>query len=386
MSSLLARFITVSIRKGNATHSIVNAPINEIGNRLTIRWGRSSIWEEPQRRTATITLIMAPRKAYAAADYWLGGDIEVTGMHGTYILGSITSFTVNPMLNGRAAVVFSVQETIYMRGFADKTFTTNASNMKLMLSSLQIQRGRFNLSASGGLPDDFQFDRANSTFEEVKVIDAWKATVNSRPLAQAAFSPDQRRISPTCYRLANSSDTRINIPSSQVHGGNLNFSLDETPTSVIFTTGGTFGEERMIAQQTTGRGYGDAPRTDNSPFRVKNIHFGVNDALDLLRAQKSAPREFTIIDTATVNRPTDPTADLFYPMETTHTVMQITGQGLAEFPEHREFYPIGGELVFTHQRTIHKMYCVYANSPAEGNTWSSRTGTYGSYTEQWNEL
>lgn len=371
MTSLLARFVTVSIRKNNAFHSLVNVPISEIGNRLTIRWGRSSIWEEPQRRTATVTLIMNPRRAYAAADHWLGGDIEVSGLHGIYILGSITSFSVNSMNGDVAAVVFSVQETVYMKEFANKTFSTNANTMKLLLTSLQIQRGRFNISTKDGLPETFQFDRSGANYQEVKVIDAWKATVNSRPLAQAAFSPDQTTISPTCYRLANRDDTRIDIPSSQVRAAPIQFSIDETPTSVIFTTGGTFGEERDIAQQTTGRGYGDAPRVDNSPFRVKNIHFGIDDALALLRAQRSSPREFTIIDTASVRRPTDPAADLFYPMEDTHSVMRITGPGLSEFPENNEFYPIGGELTFTYQRTTHKLFCAYATSPSERSTWAS---------------
>lgn len=389
MVSLLARFIEVSIRKGSALHALINIPINKIGNKLTIRWGRQSIWEPPARRTATVVIVMEPQRAYNAADHWLGSDIEVTGMHGIYLIGSITGFTVVPMQNGRSAVIFQVQETIYLRGFTSKTITTNAQNMKLLRGSLEIQKGRFNITPVDPVADDVRFQRDGTVAEEVPVIDVWEAVVNTRYVAQAAWTPDQKQVSPTCYRLARASDTRIKVPASQIKIEPIEFAIDETPPSVIFTTGGGFGEKRDVAQQSIGMGYGSGvTRETNIPFAVRDGHQGRDTALALLKAQKSSPRIFTIYDTLSVKRPTDSLADLFYPYEDPHTVLQITGARSLEYPAATEYYPIGGELTFTYQQTSHKLYCVYATAVNDAASWAEYPPrTYANHTtERWIDL
>lgn len=354
MVSRLARTARVEI----AGKTFTPAKIEE---GLKITWGRRSIWEPPAKRSAAMRLVLSQAEATEAKG-WLGRVISVYSNSVMIFTGTVDSLIFpNDLVAGQLVELHAV-EVVGWNTDLKRTISTSATMIMLLKGTLVAQGIQTNLQINDPLPDR-TFLRPPATAEEIDALTAYGALVSSRPLAQPIWNANYTTLSPSIYRRDHTWKDVV-IPAEMVSGSDWEISADHLPRWVEWWSGGDWGEKQLMSKgPLTSPGAGTI--ITEKPVAVRSYDDGdMTRARELLNAQQSNPRTFTLSDQLAELRPQY--ADLFKTTEQ-HVRFSInngpigstTPAAQLDLAAAAKYAAIGGTLTIRPAGSHHEITCIY---------------------------
>lgn len=355
MVDSFAQSITLDIRGGGYTFSP-----KDIIDGMKLSWGRSSIFDEPSKRSLSASLLVD----YAMAQALTAGGRHVLGerikfLQGSTVLfrGSVDTIEAEPAPGGKVRLNLHSVEATTWNFELNKTFTTRAATASLLTASLKIQTGLPDVTIGDPVDGKTKFKQPENQVE-VTVLQAYNALVSARPLARPIWKPDLSEVWPSFYNMQGIwYDSTFSA--DKVAADTWEMNEAEQPLWVEMHTGGLFGESSQTAKFPVS-GPGAGTRKVENEWGVQAYNdWEIEGVKTILAAQSTAPRKFTVAARDVPN-------SWMMPWETSRRFKfdptTLTGNDFYqrwEKDQAKRYVPIGGTIVVKHGLSTHEMTCVY---------------------------
>lgn len=337
---------------------------------VSIKWGRSSLFEAPQRRTLQATILLNNSNLnLETINELLGASLEAELFGGTIFIGVLTDATPR-RLSREIALYISAQE-VYSPGRKplELVFETNVQSSFMLKNTIiwHSQNHGQNYDNNHGVtfedpaPDGLRIIRGKP--QKTTLRDAIESLVTHKPLAQPAWSPDFKAIRSTISKITHIGAERIALNADQISARHPGYHLDQYPAHITYEVGGKFGDKRVAAQSLLRGGVKGKTVVATSPTSWESFSLDdIGAADDLIKAQTTAPVELIYSDDVTPAKYDEKLyTDWEYPNR--YIVIQNIppNNELLTSKSELSFVAIGGELTFTPTKTSHKIISVYVS-------------------------
>lgn len=364
MVSVLAAGLKVTV----GTPSGFTFLTSDVVDEAKIKWGRTSLLARPDKRSLTATL-KAPSLSIAKEifRYALRATVTVDQDNVTQFVGHIDS--VEPeKINGHWYFHLTAVEATGWNPSLANTLNTRAGSPSLLKNTLDIVSDISPAYTDPSTHGTITY-RQPTDQETITVQQGWEFLATPWPLSFPVWSPTYDRVDSTVWELDSSFSTLV-FPANTLEGVPPAQEATELYSSVFLYSGGGLGERQYMSSATAANAYkigtpndGHFAEVDN-PLALTSYSTAVTfKAADLLFAQITAPREFTlrdrILDDAGYSLAGIKAA--FLPYETRRRYASQSGDPFAELWPDTRYWTIGGTITYRHKETRHDMTAGYAS-------------------------
>lgn len=307
MVGYFAKNLEVSFTTKKGKTETLNYGHQHVVDDLSITWGRSSLFESPAKRTATISVKY--ETAWNNTKFWkplLRGQVIIKQNKRPLFIGFIDTVTPVRFNSSQWIMHITAVEAFGWRQELSGTMKTRAAWPGLLKASIKLQSKAVQPTLRDEQNREVEFNPPPQ-LKEITYADAWGAVVAARPLSRPVWSPDYSTVSSSIYRPI-SRDPDIDLPGNAVSGEMPLFDAMHQPQSVRFSTDGSvYGATSNKSNiWETFNAFGSAPLTNwehSHLFEIKPLYSVtswpqnmIRDSVRLLQLQEHAPRVITLTD------------------------------------------------------------------------------------------
>lgn len=357
-------------------HKLTLDDFSHVGDNVTIRWGRSSLFESPQNRSCTVTVLSenddsSPKRfLFAMLRVRLGNEVLFDGHIDRITLGQ-------RIVDGKRQSVLAISAveaiTFHPDMLAHRIFWP--PNNVYLWQSFQSHGDNPEEREIVGLdfnnPPEFHPDEARKW----SLYEAFSCAAMPYPLSFANWLPGFKKVQTTrwFYGLGEIGEV---LSTDFCTVDNVQSTVENNPQLITLGSGGQYGDVGFARARTriaTSRPgvtgvYGDYdhnvvvyPEKEVLQPIATESKLDFEPAFRLVFTQRSDPLRITVIDD-TKCPSWEPSRNLFRTWEqlgiSWHFAVRKTEKFYYELGG-SELLPIGGTLRFTHERTTHEMSMIY---------------------------
>lgn len=364
---------------------VLGTNIHDVLDRVTINWGRQSLFQAPSNRTCDISFRPSQRQFDLPVENFLYARLDVRLGRTLLFSGPIDrlrrEYRDGP--DHRRGVIYhmsAVEGKIFAEDLT-REMTVKPTSPHNLWSIFQSARNNPNQREIIGL-GEYQGDRSPKYAVpdnpiRLSLFDAWSAAASPWPLSFPNWHPGFVKVGATTHRR-DSVKTQTNVTSDSVIVAPVETSIENTPMAVEFSSGGTYGRpedgekwHRIAASRPSFFNSNNSFRSpmhikyrmleSRQPFAIRTYApiGGVYDrAWDLISHQKSDPLKLTFIED---DRFGTRKRSLFRTWEDPTDAIYLR----PPYTDELDYYVktrlmmIGGKLEITHERTKHEVSAIY---------------------------
>lgn len=355
---------------------------------LTITWGRSSLFDPPQKRTLSMRILLENSDFQDQARWILGKSVSVEISGEIAFVGYIDNVrVVGSPATGQDQWLLAVQavEATGWNEHLSRTFTTRIVNTFLLRKSLESQAPK-SIPKLIGAPTNTMADSERYEFDEASKLEVkkgWELLIMSGvPGVFGNWSPDYRTLSRTIDTLEMDWDKMAVVPANAVVMDSPHWEARDFPGSIKFTSGGLNSKVREHKTITRGGTRTGNEIVMNFPAVLSNERDFSDRVLDdlvaLISAQATSPRNFEFMDTAIKS-------DSFRKVIFTTTekpnriAIQDGWYDKSTLGVDPYYYVIGGTLTIKPNMSTHSTTCIYSERTVKQNL----SRPWMAFGEQW---